>query len=455
MTIETIVEKQRSYYLTRQTADYGFRMNQLKLLKKMLQKSEIQIYEALEKDLHKSRHESLTTELGFLYTEIDFAIKHLKTWMKPEKVDSPLTHKGSQSYILREPYGVTLIISPWNYPLQLSLSPAIGAIAAGNTIILKPSEFSSHVSKLLHDLIQENFSPYYFTVIQGDKQISEKLLQQKFDYIFFTGSTNVGKIVMEAASKHVTPITLELGGKSPVIIDCDANIDFAAKRIVWGKFTNAGQTCVAPDYIYVHHRVKKKLVQKMMKYIRQFYGRYPLQNKEYVKIITNSHLKRLEQFLHDGEIICGGQIDEIEQKIEPTIIDNVTREHAVMQEEIFGPILPIITFTQLNKVLLELKREEKPLALYYFGENKRNQNKIMEHISFGGGCINDVLYHLANPNLPFGGVGASGLGAYHGRYSFDTFSHRKSVLNQTTKFDLPFRYPGSKLKHQIVKRIMK
>ncbi len=453
--IREIVQHQHDYFRNGSTLAYSFRKQNLQKLKKMLQKHEQEIYVALKQDLNKSTHETYTTELGFLYMEIDMALKNLKKWMEREQVTSPLTHKGTKSYISKEPYGVTLVVSPWNYPLQLALAPAIGAIAAGNCVIIKPSEFAQATSSLLYEMVREFFEPNYITVVEGAQYVSEKLLAQQFDYIFFTGSSAVGKIVMAQASKHLTPVTLELGGKSPVIVDKDADIKLAAKRIVWGKFTNAGQTCVAPDFVYIHEKVKVRIIQEMKKYVRKFYGREPLQNKDYVRLIHKNQFNRLHKFLSNGEVIHGGQTDMKNLLIEPTILDKVSWDDPVMQEEIFGPILPILTFKRLDDIIIKIKSMEKPLALYYFGNQKKSQEKIIKNLSFGGGCINDTLYHLANPHLPFGGVGASGMGAYHGKYSFYTFSHKKSILEQTNKFDIPLRYPGSKLAHKIVKKIMK
>ncbi|SFD52202.1 aldehyde dehydrogenase (NAD+) [Lentibacillus persicus] len=453
--VEEIVNGQRRLFLSGETLNFDFRRQQLASLRDMLEKFEGEIYHALKNDLNKSEYEAFTTEIGFLYSEIDFALKHLKDWMKPEKVSTPITHKGSKSFIHAEPYGVTLVIAPWNYPLHLALAPAIGAIAAGNTVVVKPSEFTQSTSAILSEMVQSTFDADYFTVVEGDKEISQQLLEQRWDYIFFTGSSRVGKIVMEQASRHLTHVTLELGGKSPAIIDKDAKIDLAAKRIVWGKFTNAGQTCVAPDYVYVNAKVKLKLLRAMKKHIKSFFGKFPLKNQDYVQIIGKEHFNRLNAFLSEGEVVHGGESDDEKLLIEPTILDKIDWENALMQEEIFGPILPIMTFNSLNDVISELKQKDKPLALYYFGENEEKQQHVMTNIAFGGGCVNDTLYHLANPHLPFGGTGESGMGAYHGKYSFDTFSHRKSILKQTTKFDIPFRYPGRKIAKAVVKRLMK
>src|SRR5699024_5478437 len=451
--IKSIVKKQKEFFFNH-TFDYDFRINQLNSLKKMLENNEEEIYQALREDLNKSPFETLTTELGVLYGEIDVAKKNLKEWMKPKKVRAPITHKGTKSYIYKEAYGVTLIISAWNYPIQLSIAPLIGAIAAGNTAVIKPSEFAANTSSLLASMFRETVSHEYIAVIEGEVKVSQALLEQPFDYIFFTGSSKTGKIIMEKASQNLIPVTLELGGKSPAIINKDANIKLAAKRIAWGKFTNAGQTCVAPDYVYVHHKVKNKFMRALIKQIKSLYGKKPLNNKDYVQMIHQAHFERIESFLKEGNIIYGGNVDKEKLLIEPTLLDNITWNDSVMQEEIFGPVLPILTYENLDDLLLKMQRFEKPLALYYFGENESDQEKVVNNISCGGGSINDTLDHLANPHLPFGGVGSSGMGAYHGKYSFDTFSHEKAVMKQTTKFDMPFRYPGSKLAHSIVKKIM-
>ncbi|HLR51857.1 MAG TPA: aldehyde dehydrogenase [Candidatus Avamphibacillus sp.] len=426
--IKSIVKKQKEFFFNH-TFDYDFRINQLNSLKKMLENNEEEIYQALRKDLNKSPFETLTTELGVLYGEIDVAKKNLKEWMKPKKVRTPITHKGTKSYIYKEAYGVTLIISAWNYPIQLSIAPLIGAIAAGNTAVIKPSEFAANTSSLLASMFRETFSHEYIAVIEGEVKVSQALLEQPFDYIFFTGSSKIGKIIMEKASQNLIPIA-------------------------WGKFTNAGQTCVAPDYVYVHHKVKNKFMRALIKQIKSLYGKKPLNNKDYVQMIHQAHFERIESFLKEGKIIYGGNVDKEKLLIEPTLLNNITWNDSVMQEEIFGPVLPILTYESLDNLLLKMQRFEKPLVLYYFGENESDQEKVVNNISFGGGSINDTLYHLANPHLPFGGVGSSGMGAYHGKYSFDTFSHEKAVMKQTTKFDMPFRYPGSKLAHSIVKKVM-
>ncbi|MFD1171630.1 aldehyde dehydrogenase [Oceanobacillus picturae] len=454
-TIKQIVEEQRAFYQNGNTRDYQTRKASLESLKRMLKKHEKEVYHALRSDLNKSEHEAYTTEIGFLYSEIDFTLKNLMNWMEPTKVTAPITHKGTKNYIVHEPYGVSLVISPWNYPLQLALAPAIGAIAAGNCVVIKPSEHARATSSLLASMIKRTFDPSYITVIEGEKETNQELLRQRFDYIFFTGSTEVGRIVMKQASTHLTPVTLELGGKSPAIVDKDANINLAAKRIVWGKFTNAGQTCVAPDYIYVHEKVKFKLLKAMKKYIKSFYGKEPLNNPDYTKIINERHFDRILGYLTDGTLLHGGNAEKQSLMIEPTILDKISWEDSVMQEEIFGPVLPVLSFTNVEEAVEMISKQEKPLALYYFGENIKTQEQVIQYLSFGGGSINDTIFHLANPHLPFGGVGNSGMGQYHGQSSFETFSHQKSILKQSTKFDVPFRYPGSKLGKAVIKRIMK
>ncbi|MEI3604848.1 aldehyde dehydrogenase [Pseudogracilibacillus sp. SE30717A] len=454
--MKSVVSNQREFFNTNITKSFSFRKKQLLALKSMLQSNEKEIYDALMKDLNKSKQEAFTTELGILYAEINHTLKHLKSWMENKQVSTPLTHTGTKSFIAYEPYGVTLIISPWNYPLQLALAPTIGAIAAGNTVIIKPSELTPATSSLLAMLIRNTFDPNYITVIEGDKYVVDKLINEQVDYIFFTGSSHVGKIIMKKASDYLTPLTLELGGKSPTIVDKDANIKLAAKRIAWGKFTNAGQTCVAPDYVYVHKKVKSAFMKALRKAIVSLYSKHPLQNHDYARIINLKHLNRLENLLENsGKIILGGNVDLNQLKIEPTILDEVNWEDPIMKEEIFGPVLPILTFTDLDEVIQIIKEKEKPLALYYFGSSKKKKKNLLESVSFGGGCMNDTLYHLANPHLPFGGVGQSGMGAYHGKYSFLTFSHQKSILKQSKKIDFPVRYPNSKIGFKLVKRLFK
>ncbi|QAS54271.1 aldehyde dehydrogenase [Halobacillus litoralis] len=447
------VKLQKSWFKEGHTKSYNFRKEQLVKVKKMLTTFEKPIINALKFDLNKSEYEAYASEIAFLKSEIDHHLKQLKSWMQPTKVKAPLTHTGSKNFIRKEPYGTVLVIAPWNYPIQLALAPVIGAVAAGNTVIIKPSELTPTVSWVLKKMIEQYFPAHYIAVVEGDKNVTQELIDQPLDYIFFTGSVPVGKVIMEKASKRLIPITLELGGKSPAIIHKDTSIDLAAKRIVWGKFTNAGQTCIAPDYLYVHHEVKADLIQALKKYIREFYGDRPLENPEYTKIVNHSHFNRLTSYLESGTVVSGGTTDDQVHKIEPTILDQVTWSDAVMQDEIFGPVLPVLTYADLDEVITQINERPKPLALYYFGEKDEDQQLIMDSISFGGGCINDTLYHIINPHLPFGGVGESGMGSYHGRASFDTFTHEKSITKQTTKFDQSFRYPGSPFRLAVMKRI--
>jgi len=455
MNIPQLVQKQRAYYHSDQTRSFSFRKEQLTKLKTMIEQNEKEIIKALKTDLNKSEFESYTSEIGFLYAEINLVLKELKGWMKPTKVKTPTSHIGSKSYIYKEPYGVSLIIAPWNYPFQLALAPIIGAIAGGNTIILKPSELTPSISALLKKLISETFDEEFFAVVEGAIEESQELLEQPIDLIFFTGSVSVGKIVMEKASKNLTPIILELGGKSPVIVDQTSNLDLAAKRIVWGKYTNAGQTCIAPDYLYVHRSVKPELLSKMKHYIKEFYGENPLSNEEYTHIVNHRHFKRLTSYLSEGELVAGGKTNEEHTIIEPAILDHITWDDAVMQDEIFGPILPVLTYDDIDEVITQVRSHEKPLAFYYFSEDEQSQEYVLNHIPFGGGCINDTLFHVANPHLPFGGVGHSGVGNYHGKASFDAFTNAKSIMKQTTKFDFSFRYPNSKNGLSIIKRLLK
>ncbi|GGM38853.1 aldehyde dehydrogenase [Paraliobacillus quinghaiensis] len=454
-SINTLFEKQKNYYKQGKTRSIQHRLDALEKLNDAIKKNEPRIIEALQKDLHKSEFESFMTEVGILYTEIEYVKKHLRKWMKPKRVKTPLTHIGSKSFIHPEPYGVALIIAPWNYPFQLALAPLIGAIAAGNCAIIKPSELTPHTSELIRHMVQETFNPDFLSVVEGGVETSQSLLEKTFDYIFFTGSVPVGKIVMEQAAKHLTPVTLELGGKSPAIVHEDADIKLSAKRIAWGKFINAGQTCVAPDYLYLHESIKEPFLKAFEQAIKELYGKEPLNNTAYTHIVNEKHFNRLTAFLDNGKLRFGGKTDPNKKAIEPTVLTDIKWDDPIMADEIFGPILPVLTFDELPDMIDEITNIPKPLALYLFTENKAVQDKILAEISFGGGCINDTIYHLASPYLPFGGVGNSGMGSYHGKSSFDTFSHHKSVLKQTTRFDIPIRYPNTKNGLKWVRRLLK
>ncbi|SDI96808.1 aldehyde dehydrogenase (NAD+) [Salimicrobium halophilum] len=449
-----IIEQQKNWFLQGHTRRYAFRKRQLEKMKRMLDTFEAPLLKALRYDLNKSGFEAYTTEIAFLKAEIDEQVKHLKTRMAPEKVKAPLTHAGTDNYIIKEPYGNVLIIAPWNYPLQLAIAPAIGAIAAGNTAVIKPSEMTPMVSWVIRRMVEEFFPEHILKVIEGGKEVTQKLLQEPFDYIFFTGSERVGQIVMQKAAEQLIPVTLELGGKSPAIVHKDANVQVAARRIAWGKLINAGQTCIAPDHVLVHEEVKDSFIEAYKEAVTHLYSSEPLQNEDYVKIVNKDHFHRIKEYLEEGNVAFGGETSEKENKIAPTVLTDVSRDDKVMQEEIFGPVLPVIGYDELDDVIRTLSGKPKPLALYYFGESQKDQKLVTTTLSFGGGCINDTLYHIINPHLPFGGVGSSGMGSYHGKYSFSTFTHEKSITKQTTKFDPSFRYKRDEKSLKIIKSLL-
>ncbi len=455
MSISSIVNKQKEYFYKGHTRSLETRKNNLKKLYEGIQRFEDEIFQALKLDLNKSVHESFTTEIGYVLKEISFQMKHISSWSKPKRVRTALTHFGSKGKVVPEPYGVTLIIAPWNYPFQLAIAPLVGALAAGNTVVLKPSELTPNVSKVLTRMLGELFPEELVSVVEGGAEESTALLKEPFDYIFFTGSVGIGKVVMEAAAKKLTPLTLELGGKSPCIVHKDAKLDVTARRIVWGKFLNAGQTCVAPDYMYVHSSVKEQLIEALRHEIAEQYGKDALQNDNYVRIVSERHFERLCTFLQDGKPVIGGNYTKETLHIEPTVLTNVTWQSAVMEDEIFGPILPIIEYDKIEEVIETIQHHPKPLALYVFSEDRKVQEKVTSNISYGGGCINDVVYHLATPYLPFGGVGSSGLGSYHGEQSFRTFSHYKSILSQSTAFDMKIRYSSTKSALKFIRKLLK
>jgi aldehyde dehydrogenase (NAD+) len=441
--VQNLVSSQKAYFFSGATRSVAFRKKQLKLLKEAVKKKEHEIMDALKKDLNKGEFEAYLTEIGFFYSELKDIEKNMDYWAAPQKQKSPLFHTGSTSYIYKDPYGVTLIISPWNYPFQLALTPLIGAIAAGNTAIIKPSEFTPNTSMVIRDLIASTFAEEYVAVVEGEADITKALLAQKVDYIFFTGSRETGKKVMEQAAKNLTPLTLELGGKSPAIVTEDADLKLAAKRIVWGKFMNAGQTCVAPDYVLVDESIRRKFLKLIIQFTKKFFGPEVRGKRSYPRIVSENHVDRLAALLDKNKISYGGGYNRDSRKVEPTIMMDVQMEDTVMQDEIFGPILPIMSYQYEHEILDIVRQRPNPLALYLFTENKDTEDMILNNLSFGGGCVNDTIMHITTPYLPFGGVGESGHGAYHGKDSFDTFTHRKSILKQTTKFDLPVRYNPS------------
>ncbi|MDF2558231.1 MAG: NAD-dependent aldehyde dehydrogenase [Bacillales bacterium] len=444
---------QRSFFAKTITKSVTFRITHLKKLKTTIKNNEQAILNALKKDLNKSEFESYAAEVGFVLSEIDYTIKNLPKWVKPKKVRTPITHFYSTSTIHPEPYGVVLIMSPWNYPFQLTMVPLISAIAAGNTAVVKPSRFTPNVYEIIQRIISEIFNENYVKVIASDEISSEHLLDYKFDYIFFTGSTRVGKIVMGKAAEHLTPLTLELGGKSPCIVDRTANLKLAARQIIWGKTLNAGQTCVAPDYILVDEMVKDLLIDCMKKEIVSLWGENPNSNNEYVRIINEKHFNRLIGLMNNEAIVFGGKSDSSSLHIEPTILENVELNSPIMQEEIFGPILPVISFKVIDDAFQIILNRSKPLALYGFTTDKTIKKRIIQELSFGGGCINETLMHLATPYMPFGGIGDSGFGSCHGKFGFDTFTHYKSVLQKSNAFDIPLRYAPYKNKLSILKKL--
>ena len=454
--VRMAVEKQRVFFNAQKTKDIDFRISQLKTLKKAILTYEDRLYDALWKDLHKSKFEAYATEIGLVLTEIGEHIRHLRKWAKPKRVcTNQMIHFWSISRIYKEPYGLVLVIAPWNYPFQLLINPLVGAISAGNCVTLKASEYTPNTAEVMGRMIAEFFPPEYISCFGGGRAANLALLSQEWDYIFFTGSPVVGKVVMEAAAKNLTPVSLELGGKSPCIVDRDANLKVAASRIVWGKYINAGQTCIAPDYLFVHQSVKKELMELMKQKIIEYFGDNPKASPDYVRIATVAKTERLSQFLKGASIVTGGEIDLESHYIAPTIIDAVKPGDPIMQEEIFGPILPVMEFRELSEVTTYVNSHPKPLAFYYFSTNNKKQEEMLRTTSSGGGCINDVLMHIANDRLPFGGVGNSGIGHYHGKYSFEVFSHSRSIMKKANFIDIPIRYAPYKNKIKLVKMLIK
>ena len=454
--LNILLDKQREFFKKGQTLSIDFRLNYLKKLKETIIRKQKDITTALKLDLGKSETEAYMCEVGLSISEISYFIKNLKKFAKDKVVQTPITNFHSKSIIKSVPYGNVLIISPWNYPFLLSIEPLVNAIAAGNTVILKPSAYSPYTSKIVKEIVDEVFEDEYVAVVTGGREENKALLSMKFDYIFFTGSQNVGKEVLKSASQNLIPTTLELGGKSPCIVDKTADIKLSAKRIVFGKFLNCGQTCVAPDYVYCHSKVKDELLSEIKKQIQLQFGKNSLDNENYGKIINEKHFNRLLSLIEESKTLIGGKSSFEKLKIEPTILNNITWEDKVMQEEIFGPILPILTFENLNEVIDVIEQKPHPLALYIFSKNKKNIKKITQQCRYGGGCVNDVVVHLATPEMPFGGVGHSGMGSYHGKFGFDTFSHKKSILDKKIWFDLPLRYqPYNSLCLKLLKLFLK
>tara|TARA_B100001248_G_C27367204_1_gene449699 strand:+ start:269 stop:1672 length:1404 start_codon:yes stop_codon:yes gene_type:complete len=450
-TIHSVFEKQQRFFNKHVTLEYVFRKDSLNRLEHAINTYENELINALSDDLGKSTFEAYGSEIALVKTELRYIRRNLKKWMRPKKHLDVLINFPSKNYSLAVPYGVSLVIGPWNYPVQLCLNPIIGAIAAGNTVLLKPSEWAPHVAEVLKKMIEEFFDPEYIAVIIGDHTISSTLVNLDLDYIFFTGSTKVGRIIGKSAGSRLIPCTLELGGKSPCIVDKNANLKVSAKRIAWGKYLNAGQTCVAPDYVIVHKDVEEKFIECLKKVITEFYGVSPEHSPDYSRIVSEKHVKRLHKLLKGSnkkthainniEIVIGGDINKRERYISPTVVRGIDMNHPLMQEEIFGPILPILTFEKRDEIAKIIEKNALPLACYLFSNDINFQKYFNTKLKYGGGAINDTIAHLGNPNLPFGGIATSGIGAYHGKSSFETFSHIKSIMKKNYFFDIPLRYP--------------
>jgi aldehyde dehydrogenase (NAD+) len=455
MDIQNSIQLQKEFFNSNTTKDVYFRIETLKKLKNLLKENEDKLYTAIYTDFRKSEFETYLTEISLIYNELNDSINNLKKWSKRKRVRTNLANFPAKSYIIPEPLGTILVISAWNYPILIALTPVISAIAAGNTVVLKPSEIPQNTSKMLSQLINANFNKNYLTVIEGGVEITTELLQQKWDKIFFTGSTSVGKIIYKAAAENLTPVTLELGGKSPTFVLADCNIQITAKRIVWAKFLNAGQTCIAPDYLLVEKRVEIELLEALKKEIQEFYPQSEHINENYVQIVNDKNFDRLKQLIPVEKIYHGGKINKENRSISPTLLHNMNFEDGIMKDEIFGPILPVISFENLENVIAKIKEREKPLSLYIYSKNKKIIKKILYEISFGGGAINESLVQLSNPNLPFGGVGASGIGNYHSKAGFDTFTHYKSILHKTSWLEPNIKYtPFTKFKSAILKFLL-
>ena len=454
---ENLLNKQKKYLSDKGIIDVNERIENLKKLKKTIKKHENEIIDALNKDLGKHVFEAYSNEVGFIYSTIEHFVKNLKKWAKPQSVKNDAAQFTGRSYIYKSHYGAVLIIGPYNYPFQLVIEPLIGAIAGGNTVIVKPSEYAIYTEQIVEKIIKETFNEEYVTVVTGDYKVNSSLLDLQFDYIFFTGSVNVGKIVMEKAAKHLTPVTLELGGKSPVIVDNTANLKISAKRIMWGKLVNAGQTCVAPDYVLAHEDIYEDFVNECINATKEFYGENPINNEEFGRIINLKHMNRLSNILtYDKEkIVYGGKVDFEQKYISPTILKNVTINDKVMNDELFGPILPILKYKNMEDLKYFLSIYKNPLALYVFSEDTNFSEDIINRFSFGGGCINDTIIHVASAYLPFGGVGSSGIGKYHGKASFDTFTNTKGIVKKNTRLNVDLVFPPYKNKMNLIKRLMK
>ncbi|MEG0499843.1 MAG: aldehyde dehydrogenase [Rikenellaceae bacterium] len=453
--MDRLVQLQRDYFDTNETKSYDHRLDALKRLRKSIRKNQNEISKALYKDLQKSEFESYATEIGVVLGELSTAIRKLKSWMRREKHSTPLIFFHARSYVVNEPYGVVLIIAPWNYPFQLLMAPLVGAIAAGNCVIIKPSQEAPATSRIMTKIIRDCFEEQFVAITEENNETTDRLLECQFDYIFYTGGVSYGKYVLKAAAENLTPVTLELGGKSPCIVEEDANLAIAARRIVWGKFLNCGQTCVAPDYIMVHTDVKEELITLLCSEIETQFGSEIQSNPDYPRIINKRRFNRLLELMEGETILAGGESDEKDLYIAPTLLDDITPDSLIMQEEIFGPLLPIIEYDDIEEVISYVKSGDKPLALYYFTEDRMRADELIEKTSSGGCAINDVVVQVANGHIPFGGVGNSGMGAYHGKYSFDTFSHKRGVMHSSTKTNIGVKFAPYGKKVSLLKRFMR
>lgn len=452
MDFTELISRQRAFFRTGATRSLDFRLAQLKKLGDAIDSAEQGLFGALHKDLHKSARDAYVTEVGLVQSEIRYACRHLRSWAGRQRRGTPLLSWPARGYICPEPYGVALIIGPWNYPFQLVAAPLVGAIAAGNCVVLKPSEFAPHTAGAIAQLLGATFPQEYIAVVQGERDVSESLLGERFDKIFFTGSTNVGRAVLAAAARHLTPVTLELGGKCPCIVCADAPLETTARRIIWGKFMNAGQTCVAPDYVLVDRIARDALLEAMKRVLREFYGDDPRQSDAYGRIVNRKHLDRLIGYLDGGRVVCGGEHDDGELYLAPTILAEVAPNAPVAQEEIFGPILPVLDFASIEDALTFIRDRPTPLAVYLFTRDRSTEEKVLAETRSGGLCINDTVSHMIGHELPFGGLGDSGMGAYHGRASFDCFTHRRSVMRRSLAFDPKMRYPPHRFSLATLKR---
>ena len=439
--LQAIIDKQEQFFRSGITLDFGFRLTALKKLKSLLRDYNDELNEAFRMDLGKHPFESYGSEHGLAIQEIGIMIRNLKRWGRPNRAHTPMVHWFARSYYLNQPYGRVLIISPWNYPLQLLFMPLIGAIAAGNCVLAKPSRYARHTNEVMNKIITENFDPGHISLVEGSGQTNQVLLEAQFDYIFFTGSTEVGKKVMGAAAKNLTPVSLELGGKSPVIVEPDASPGLAARRILWGKLLNAGQSCVAPDYLLAHKNIREDLIAEMKKYLHSSYGQDIKSSPDYARIINQANVERLAGLLEGKNILIGGEYDPAERYIAPTVVEVEDPDDVLLQEEIFGPILPLVEYSDLDEALSFIRNKPRPLALYIFTRSGKIQQKVIQKTQSGTGCINETVVHFINPYLPFGGVGKSGMGRYHGKYSYETFSYKRSFLNKATWIDFQVRYP--------------